>query len=188
VEQLRLAVRDQLHRQRVQAAEHAIKDKIVDRLLDMHSFPVPESLVEKQIDTRVDRGLRTLAAQGVDPNKVKLDWGRVRGAEKQAAERDVRTSVLLERIAAKESIEAQQADVEAEVRRIARQLGRGVEDVRLRLSQNGTLDRLKEQIRNEQVLDVLYQSATGVAPFRRNPQPAASSTDVRPATGTEPQP
>jgi len=52
-------------------------------LTERFPFAVPESLVQEQIDARLERGLRALAAQGMDTEQMrKLDFGRLRGAQR----------------------------------------------------------------------------------------------------------
>jgi trigger factor len=70
-----------------------------------HDFPVPEALVEGQMDVRLERAVRSLAAQGVDPRAVNVDWvscGKPAGPRRQ----DVKAELLLDRIATAENIEA----------------------------------------------------------------------------------
>ena len=54
------------------------RERILAELVKQHDFPVPEALIEGQMDTRLERVVRSLAAQGVDPRAVNLDWVSLR--------------------------------------------------------------------------------------------------------------
>jgi trigger factor len=87
----------------------------------------------------------------------KMDFGRLRLAQRDAALREVKASLILEKIADQEKIEASDADLEAEVERLAQQSRQPVEAVRKKLADDGTLARVRERLRNEKTLDYLYQ-------------------------------
>jgi trigger factor len=59
---------------------------VIGQLVKLHDFPVPESLVESQMDVRLERMVRSLAQQGVDPRAVNLDWSALRAASRSARE------------------------------------------------------------------------------------------------------
>src|SRR5579862_4067515 len=62
------------HQQKTQA-----QDRILEQLTKSHDFPVPEALIESQMDTRLERMVRTFAAQGIDPRGMNVDWAGIRG-------------------------------------------------------------------------------------------------------------
>ena len=53
--------------------------------MKQHDFPVPEALIEDQMDMRLERVVRSLAAQGVDPRAVNVDWVSMRAAPARRA-------------------------------------------------------------------------------------------------------
>ena len=108
--------------------------------------------------------MRQLAAQGVDPRQLKLDWQKIREAQKDRATRDVRASLILDRIADRESVIATQDEVDREVQRIARQQREAVAIVRPKLQKDGTLNRIAGQIRTEKTLGILFDKARKEAP------------------------
>src|ERR1022692_4640176 len=99
VDELKEAVRKALFAQRQYEAQQDAKNLIVDKLVDAHDFPVPEVFVERQIRNRVEQSLRAMAAEGVDPNSIKLDWEKVKETQRDKALREVKASLLLSRIA-----------------------------------------------------------------------------------------
>jgi len=158
LEDLRTKIREQLQSQKRHEIEHTAKDKLVEELVNRNHFPVPESLVDQQVTSRLERGFRALAAQGMRPEDMrKMDFRRLRQAQRDAALREVKASLILEKIADKENIQASDADLDLEVARFAQQSRQPVEAVRKKLTDEGTLERMRERIRNEKTLDFLYQ-------------------------------
>jgi trigger factor len=97
-------------------AEHEAKDKLVAELVKRNDFEVPESLVDRQIDLRLERGLRALAAQGMKMEDLKkMDLPRLRAGQREQAVQDVKSSLLLERIADLEKISVSDEEVNREI-------------------------------------------------------------------------
>jgi trigger factor len=158
VDELRARIRQQMESQKRHEIEHSAKDKLVEELVNRNNFPIPESLVEQQVTSRLERGFRALAAQGMRAEDMrKMDFGRLRAAQRDAAMREVKASLILEKIADKENIEASDSELDAEVERFAQQSRQPVEAVRKKLTDEGALERMRERIRNEKTLDLLYQ-------------------------------
>ena len=87
----------------------------------------------------------------------KMDIGRLRNAQRDAAVREVKASLILEKIAQKENIQTSDAELDTEVERFAAQSRQPIEAVRKKLTDDGALERIRERIRNEKTLDFLYQ-------------------------------
>jgi len=161
---LRQRLRENIEAERRHQAQHDTEEKLLDQLLEQNSFPVPNALVEQQIDSRLERSLRSLAMQGIDPRKLNLDWSGLRERQRESATRDVRLHLLISRIADAENVQAPEEEVDAEINRIADQMHQTPEVVRQRLTDDGVLDSIKSRIRNQKVMDLLFESATGTKP------------------------
>jgi len=158
LEELKAKVREQLEVDKKHSAEHAAKDKMVEELVRRNDFPVPEALVDRQVDVRLERGLRALAAQGMRTEDMKkMDFSRLRAGQREAALREVKASLLLEKIANLENIEVTDEEVEHEIAALAKQMQQTPEAVRARLTRDGALDRIRNRIRSEKTLDFLYR-------------------------------
>jgi len=120
---------------------------------------VPQAYIDRQVGINVENQLRTLAAQGIDPRSIKLDWQKVRESQKDRAGRDVKASLLLDRIADREAIGATQEEVDREVQRVARQQREAVAMVRAKLQKEGALARIAGHIRTEKTLNFLFEHA-----------------------------
>jgi trigger factor len=153
-------IRENMEAEKRHTAEHEAKDKLVAELVKRNEFEVPESLVERQIDLRLERGLRALAAQGMKMEDMKkMDLPRLRVGQREQALQDVKSSLLLERIAELEKITVSDDELNQEVEALAKQTKQTPEAVRARLTQDGALDRIRTRIRNEKALNFLYHQS-----------------------------
>ena len=136
----------------------------VSSFVASHDFAIPEAYVDRQIEMTVQNQLRQLASQGVDPSKLNLDWSKVKEAQGERARKDVRASLLLDKIGERESIAATNDEVDAEVARIARQQRETVPVTKAKLQKDGTLSRIAGHIRTEKTLKLLFDEAKKSAP------------------------
>ncbi len=160
LDDLKQRIRENMELERKHQAEHEVKGRLVDELVGKHDFAVPRSLVEHQIDLRLERGLRALAAQGMKTEDMKrMDFGRLRAGQRDAAVKEVKSNVLLAKIAVKENIQVSDEELEQEIAAMAQQMQQPVEEVKKRLLQDGSIDRLRERMRTEKALNFLYEQA-----------------------------
>ncbi len=158
IDALKTRIRESMEHEKKHQAEHHDKDKLVEELVKKFDIAVPQSLVEHQIDQRLDRGLRALASQGLKAEQIKkMDFGRLREGQREAAAREVKASLLLEKIADAEGIQVSDEEVDKEVQALAQQMGQAPEAIRARLEQNGALERIKERMRTDKALEALYK-------------------------------
>jgi trigger factor len=160
IDDLRKAIRENLEAERKHEAQLAAKEKLVGELIQRNEFEVPDSLIEQQIDIRLERGLRALAAQGLTAEQMKkMDLNRLRVGQRDQAIHDVKAALLLERVAEEENLQVSDEELNHELEALARQSKQTSEAVRARLTQDGGLDRIRNRIRNEKTLEFLYQQS-----------------------------
>jgi trigger factor len=160
VDELRQRIREQMEAERKHEAEHKAKDKLVEELIQRNEFEVPESLIEQQIDIRLERGLRALAAQGLSAEHMKkMDLPRLRAGQRDQAIHDVKAALLLEKVAEVENVQVSDEEMNAEVDSLAKQTKQPAETIRTRLTRDGGLDRIRTRIRNEKTLEFLYHQS-----------------------------
>jgi trigger factor len=159
LDEVRDAIRKSVLREREQKSMDHAKHQLIERLVDAHEFAVPDAYVDRQIEINVENQLRTLAAQGIDPKSIKLDWNKVRESQKDRAARDVRASLLLDKIADREAIGATQEEVDREVQRIAKQQREAVAVTRAKLQKEGAIARIAGSIRTDKTLNFLFEHA-----------------------------
>ena len=156
--ELESRVREHMANRKKRSVAAETKDKLAAALVEKFPFPVPESMVQDQIDARLERGLRALAAQGMDTEQMrKLDFARLRGAQRESAVAEVKTFILLDRIAAEEGITVSEEDVDRELQLAALQSREPIEALRQRLTEDGGLARIREQMKREKTAELLYE-------------------------------
>ena len=160
IEDVNERVRENMEAEKKHTAEHEAKDKLVAELVKRNDFEVPEAMVDRQIDVRLERGLRALAAQGMRPEDMKkMDLNRLRAGQRDQAVQEVKASLLLDRIADLEKIEVSDEEIDHEIEALALQTKQTSEAVRARLTRDGALDRIRNRIRNEKTLNFLYHQS-----------------------------
>jgi trigger factor len=159
VDELRDAIRKGIFAQKQHEAQQEAKNQLVDKLVDAHEFPVPETFIERQIKNRVEQSLRAMAAEGVDPRSIKLDWNKVKESQREKALREVKASMVLSRVAEREAIGATRDEVDKEVERISRQQKEPLAALHMRFEKDGTLGRIASHIQTEKTLNFLFEHA-----------------------------
>ncbi|HKQ86434.1 MAG TPA: trigger factor, partial [Candidatus Acidoferrales bacterium] len=159
LEELRKKIRADLEAAKEQRQTAQAREKVLETLIKRNEFPVPESLVEGQMDVRLERAVRTLAAQGVDPRAVNVDWVAMRRRQRDRAVDDVKAEIILDRIATGEKIETTDEELEKEIAHLAEHSGESATALRARLTKQGALDRMRSKLRSDKTIDFLYRSA-----------------------------
>ncbi|HSS21493.1 MAG TPA: trigger factor [Pyrinomonadaceae bacterium] len=159
VEALRAKVRDNMENQAKQEAEHRLRADLMQKLLETHQFEVPQSLVENQMNHRLESLVRDLMSRGVDPRNQDVNWEGARAEMKTQAEADVRGALLLETIADEEKIEVSPEEIETEIETIARHAQQPIAQVRSVLTKDGGERSIAGKLRNRKALDLLVANA-----------------------------
>jgi trigger factor len=159
LEALRAEVRRQLEARREAESRQALEDKVIEALLVRHEFGVPDTMVMRQVAHQVEHTRERLRRQGVDPDGVQWDYGKIVGELRPGAATAVRRAQLLEAIADKEAIAATDTDVDAEVEKIAQASQRPTPALRRMMEKSGDLEGLRQGIRDRMTLDLLVANA-----------------------------
>ncbi len=186
LDDLRHAVRQTIFREREAAAQVEAKNELIEKLVEQHDFPVPEAFVDRQIEAEVREQVRQMSERGVDIAKLNVNWANLKEAQRPKAIRDVKASLLIDKIADQESFHATTDEVDREVQRIARQEREPAAAVRKKLEKNGNLGRIANRIRADKTVNFLFEHArkeAGHAPAPIEPQP-----DTETESQTEPRP
>jgi trigger factor len=157
--ELRDHVRARLLATREREADRAAKHAIVERLVEQATVEVPEALVERHLDARMESVVRDLAYQGVDPRQAKVDWKAFREGQREGALKAAKAEMLLDEIARRENVEALPAEVEAELARYAERVRKPLEQVKRQMEKEGALSAVSARIREEKTLDLLKANA-----------------------------
>lgn len=164
IDEVREEIRKALFREKDYEAQEKAKNDLVDQIVAMHDFPVPEAYIDDQIERMLDGQLRSMQAQGIDISKIRIDWQKLKQNQYERAKHDVKASLLLGKIAEKENIHATEEEIDAEVQRIARQRREPVAAVRLKLEKEGGLQTIINRIITDKTLKFLFDHAVKVPP------------------------
>ena len=159
LEALRAEVLKQLEARRAHDEQRALQEKVVDAVLGGHEFAVPDALVMRQVAHQIEHTREGLRRQGVDPERVPWDYGKMITELKPAAERSVRRALLLEAIAAREGLAPGEPDVEAELEKLAQASQRPLPAIRRMMEKSGDLEALRHGLRDRLTLDMLVSHA-----------------------------
>lgn len=157
--ELQEAVRARLVADRARQDRRTLEEAIVDAALARHDFVVPESLVVRELSHRIGHARESLRRQGVDPDAVRWDYQKLAAELRPDAERSVRRALLLEAIAAREEVTVSDADVDAEVARLAGESGRAPQSIRSLLERGNELEGLRLALREAKTLALLVEHA-----------------------------
>jgi trigger factor len=150
--------RENLQAEKERRTEAETRERLLNALSERFQFPVPESMVQQQIDVRLDRGLRALASQGMREEDMKqLDFARLRAAQRDSATSEVKSLLILDRIADAESIGVSEEEVNQELELLSLRLREPLDALRVRLTQDGSMARIREQIRRDKTATLLYE-------------------------------
>ncbi len=156
---LRESVKKELLRAEEKKVDREVKSRIVEGLLQRASFEVPDALIERHMNARMENAVRSLAMQGVDPRTAGIDWKEYRESQRTESREAARADILLDAIARKRSIDATDAEVDTEVERYAERMRKPKETVRAKMEKEGDMAGLRARIREDKTLDLLKANA-----------------------------
>lgn len=159
VEELREKIRSNYEAQNTRHSEDALRNDAMKQLIEGNKFEVPEQMVEKQTQQRFSQVINDLMRSGIDVRTLDLDWKAMADSHREKAADDVRTFFILDRIVEAENIEVSDEDVEKELELMAQASRQPVAAVKARLTKDGGLDTIKEQIKHQKALDLIINSA-----------------------------
>jgi trigger factor len=156
---LRERIKTDLQHEAEHEAEHAVRHELLQTLAGRLTGDVPAVLVDREVDRRLEDLVRRLVDQGLDPTKANIDWQDLRTRQKVAAESTVRSTLVLDEIARRESLHATDEDIAAEIARYAERSGRTPAAVRAHLEKDGGLDRVAAGVQREKTMAWLVEKA-----------------------------
>jgi trigger factor len=152
-------VRKQLEARREAEDRHGLEDKVIAAVLSRHEFSVPDAMVMRHIAHQVEHARERMRRQGVDPDKLPWDYGKLIPELRPESEKAVKRALLLEAIADREGINPADDEVDTEIERFAQAAQRPAPAVRRMMEKSGDLDSLRGGLREKKTLDFLIQHA-----------------------------
>ncbi|HYX27381.1 MAG TPA: trigger factor [Pyrinomonadaceae bacterium] len=159
LDDLRKKVRSDLEAQVKNDAEGRMRSQLLRKLVEAHEFELPERLIAHQTEHRFESVVRDMIGHGIDPRNPELNWDKARDSLKEQASFDLRSSLLLERIADEEKLEVSKQDIDDEINAIADASRQTSEQVRAVLTKQGGETSIASRLRNRKALDFLVAHA-----------------------------
>ena len=154
---LRTEVRKSLQARRDADNQRALEGGVLDAVLAGHTFEVPEALVLRQVGHQIEHAREHMRRQGVDPDRIPWDYKKLLEDLRPGAEKAVKRALLIEAIAEKEGLAAGDADVDAEVERVAQASQRPAPAVRRMLEQSGDLEGIRHSLGERRTVEFLIE-------------------------------
>ena len=170
---LRDRVRGDLEEESRDQAKRAVRSDLFRQLAERIPFELPVSLVEREMDRRVEEFARQLMSQNVDPRQAGIDWAQFREAQREAAQGAVSSALVLDEIARREQISISAEDVDKEIEQFAARAGRTPAALRAQLEKEGGISRLYAGLRREKAVDLALSRAK-MAPLPAENIPTAN--------------
>ncbi|HXV64319.1 MAG TPA: trigger factor [Vicinamibacteria bacterium] len=159
LDELREHLRKQARAEAERREEQELRSRLLAKLVEVNPLDAPDFLVENELDARLEAAANDLYQRGIDPNRAQIDWRNVRRNERPAAEKYVKATLLLGRIAAQENLRESDAEVDSEIEKLASALGKSASALRAQMAKEGALERLRQNLRREKAVDFIRQRA-----------------------------
>ncbi len=159
LDELRSRVRDNIRELREQQEERRRRDEAVGLLLQAAPADLPSREVERVSERMIREIVESLSRQGMDEDQIRAQTSKILASARQSAARSVHSRFVLDRIARAEKIEATPAEVDADIRDMARVGGEDPRELRRRIEEDHGLDRVRDAIVRRKVLDFIIANA-----------------------------
>jgi len=160
---LKAEVRKGLQTRRESENRRALEEAVTDAVLANHSIEVPEALVLRQVGHLIEHTKERMRRQGMDPEKLPWDYGKLLQELRPGAEKAVRRALILEAISDKEGLNPSEADIETEIEKIAVANNRPAPAVKRMMDQSGDLAGLRHSLGEARTMDFLISKASVAA-------------------------
>jgi trigger factor len=157
---LRDRVRADLNEEAADNTTRQLRGDLLAQLARRLSFEPPASLVDREMDRRVEEFARQLMQQNMDPRQAGIDWDQFRESQREPAMASVASALVLDEIARREHLTVTPEEVDKEIERFAGQAGRTPAALRAQLEKEGGVSRLSVGLRREKAVDLAMARAT----------------------------
>jgi len=152
-------IKAKIEKRRESEAERAVEDKLMEALIEKLEADIPEPMFVEETENFVRDYDSRLRMQGLDLathfKYTGLDLDSLRAQMRPQAERQVKGRLALEKIAALESIEATEEDIEAEFKGIAEAYNIDIAQVKASIS----AEAIAADMKVKKALDLVKEKA-----------------------------
>ena len=159
LEALKAEIRKSLEEETIARVKANLQKDINDKLLEKNPFEVPDAYVERQIINMMIEYQRRMVMNGMDPDNAAKVAANLHDQFRDEAARMVRTGILLQKIAEKESLAVDEKEIDDRIRETASRYGRDFESMKLSYEKDDLIDRLRDQLLEEKTLAFIESKA-----------------------------
>jgi trigger factor len=159
LEELKQKIRVQLEAELREFQTGELKEQLMDRLVDAHSFDVPPSMIDRQVRYLLERHQTRQRSQSSAPRADAPSVEELRKEFEPHAKRQVKATLILEKIAELENVEISDADVQKRIEDAARASGDKAPAVRKFYGRAEARENLRSQMVIDRTIDYLLQHA-----------------------------
>jgi trigger factor len=159
LEELKTKLKEEIENEKELALKRELKDQLVDQLVQANDFEVPESLVEEQTKVLVSDAKLRLASQGLAIKNLDVSEEKLKEDYREIAQKQVRTFLILEKIAAQEGITVTDEETDNRMREVSEKTHQKFDVVKRYYEKNGLIPEVKAGILTEKTLNFLLEKA-----------------------------
>ncbi len=159
LEELKARLKEEIEREKELEWKRQLKEKIVDQLIEKNRFEVPESMIERQAKILVSNTKLRLATQGLSLKNLDTTEDELLKEYQDLAERQVRTMLILEKIAEKEGISISEDEIENRFKELSEETNQKLDLIKRYYERNELITDLKKEMLMEKTLNFLFERA-----------------------------
>lgn len=160
LDDLRTRIREDLEEDAQRERRRRTRQQLLEQLAARVTGEVPEGMVAREVDRRVEEFMRRLVEQGIDPRQAAVNWDEFRAQQQDPAVATVRSVLVLDAIATREGLEVSDDELDADIQGYATRMGRSLEEVRLELARHDQLEQIRTGLLREKAVDLAMARAT----------------------------
>jgi trigger factor len=167
--------------QRLQAeSQQAMRDQIVDYLLEQVDIDVPEGVAARHTAQTLQRSYISLLQQGIPRERIEENMTELQASATEQARRDLKLQFILGKIIEEKEILVTEAEVNSRIAQMAVQYDRRPERLRQELAADGSLQQVQQSMAEEKALNLLLENANIVAPADADEKEQAAGDEEAP--------
>jgi trigger factor len=156
---LKADLRKSLEEENAARVKASLRKAIEDKLLEQNPFDVPEAYVERQIFNMMVEYQRRMVMNGMDADNASKVAANLHDQFRDEAARIVRSGLLLNKIAEKETLSVDDVEIDDRIRETASRYGRDFKSMKESYEKDNLIERLRDQILDEKTLDFIESRA-----------------------------
>ena len=150
-------IREEVKKDFERTKKAIVEDSVAEKIVSMHEFEVPKTLLSREISFLIDRRVKDLQNLGIDPKY--LDYRSMAQEFMPQAVANIKLRYILDRYAEEKGIEAEEEDIEEQYRQLAQQMGTSVEEVKDYFKRENMEEVVRTDARRKKALKEIIDKA-----------------------------